>query len=65
LHTGGYVTLSAKHNFTMEWAFVNGDVDVAFKLRLEQPTWMAIGIHRAGGGGMPRAVGLRPGRHTD
>ena len=28
---------------------------VAFKLRLQERTWMAIGIHRPGGSGMPRA----------
>jgi hypothetical protein len=52
---GGFVTLSPDGNFTMQWAFVDGGKNVAFKLRLQEHTWMAIGIHRAGGSGMPGA----------
>jgi hypothetical protein len=52
---GGFVQLTPEHNFTMQWAFVDGGKNVAFKLRLETATWMSIGIHRPGGRGMPAA----------
>jgi hypothetical protein len=32
---GGLVTLSPDGNFTMQWAFVAGGKQVAFKLRLQ------------------------------
>ena len=57
---GGFVTLTPEGNFSMQWAFVDGGKNVAFKLRLQEHSWMAIGIHREGGYGMPHAdmVGL-------
>ena len=52
---GGFAQLTLENNFTMQWEFVDGGENVAFKLRLEMPTWMSIGIHRPGGFGMPNA----------
>jgi hypothetical protein len=56
---GGFVQLTPEHNFTMQWAFVDGGESVAFKLRLEMPTWMSIGIHRPGRVVTPSLPGVR------
>lgn len=53
--TPSFVQLTPEHNFTMQWTFVDGGKNIAFKLRLEIPTWFSIGIHRPGGRGMPNA----------
>ena len=50
------VLLSAEDNFTMSWRFT-GDANsaVEFKLRMDRPSWMSVGVHRPGGHGMPDA----------
>jgi len=50
------VLLGAEDNFTMSWRFTDdANSAVEFKLRMDRPSWMSVGVHRPGGHGMPDA----------